>query len=218
MANIPSVPAHDHALIGFALDAGASIVVPQVDTVAQAQKIVAAAKFGANIGGKRSAPPSRWLPHSSMQSCNSEISFWENQNNQAALIIQIESLEGINNLDAMLIDIGEHIDSVWLGSLDLRVSMGLPGFWGQETEWLNALDTFESILRKHDKPYSGLATGDDEWLKLRGEGRSVMFVSSDLEAILRTRDDLAHVRTLFPKRDYSAKALGAGLLSEQASK
>jgi 2-keto-3-deoxy-L-rhamnonate aldolase RhmA len=206
-----SVPGHDHASIGFALDAGASIVVPQVDTAEQAKKIVAAAKFGASIGGKRSAPPSRWLPQSSMQSCNSAISFWENQNLQAALIVQIESLEGINNLDAILTDVGEHIDSVWLGSLDLRVSMGLPGFWGQEPEWVSALNTFRSVLEKHDKPYSGLATGDDEWLKIRGEGRSVMFVASDLEAILRTRDDLARIRKLFPKNDYSTKSLENGV-------
>lgn len=57
---VNSVPGHDHAAIGFALDAGASIVVPQVETVEQAKHIVSAAKFGAKINGTRSAPPARW--------------------------------------------------------------------------------------------------------------------------------------------------------------
>ena len=123
------MPGHDHAAIGYALDVGASIIVPQVDTVEQAQDIVAAAKFGARNSGKRSAPPYRWLPNISMQHCNPSFSFWENQNQQAAVFIQVESLEGINKLDEILTAVGEHIDSVWLGNLDCRVSMGLPDFW-----------------------------------------------------------------------------------------
>lgn len=119
------VPGVDHATIGYALDARASIIVPQVETVEQAQQIVSAAKFGACIGGKRSAPPGRRIPDVSMQCCNPNLSFWENQNSQAAIIIQVESLEGINNLDAILKAVGEHIDSVWLGKLGLSRFYGI---------------------------------------------------------------------------------------------
>ncbi|KAI9777814.1 MAG: hypothetical protein M1816_004403 [Peltula sp. TS41687] len=181
------IPGHDHAAIGYALDAGASIILPQVDTVEQAQHIVSAAKFGANIRGKRSAPPGRRISDVSMQCCDPSLSFWENQNAQAAVIIQ---------------PVGEHIDSVWLGNLDCRVSMGLPGFWGEEPEWISAMDTLRATLTKYNMPYSGLALGDDEWLKLRGEGRSLMFTSSDLAAVLRTADELRNTRKLFLK-DYS---------------
>ena len=159
------MPGHDHAAIGYALDAGASIILPQVDTVEQAQHIVAAAKFGAADSGRWSAPPYRWSPDISMQCCDSRLSFWENQNEQAAVIIQVESLEGINNMDEILTVVGEHIDSIWLGNLDCRVSMGLPGFWGEEPEWIQAMNTLRATLTKHNKPYSGLALGDDEWLK-----------------------------------------------------
>ena len=107
----------------------------------------------------------RWLPNISMQCCDSRLSFWENQNEQAAVIIQVESLEGINNMDEILTVVGEHIDSIWLGNLDCRVSMGLPGFWGEEPEWIQAMNTLRATLTKHNKPYSGLALGDDEWLK-----------------------------------------------------
>ena len=200
-----SVPGHDHAATGYALDAGASIIVPQVDTVEQARHMVAAAKFGAKSSGKRSAPPYRWLPDISMQRCDPSLSFWENQNQYAAVIIQDESLKGISNLDEILINMGVHIDSVWLGNLDCRVSMGLPGFWGEEPEWVHAMNTLRATLTKHNKPYSGLALGDDEWLKERGEGRSLMFTSSDLAAVLRTADELVNVRNIFPPKKYSKK-------------
>lgn len=51
------VPGSYHALISYAMDAGASIIVPQVETVEQAGQIIAAAKFGRKASGSRSAPP-----------------------------------------------------------------------------------------------------------------------------------------------------------------
>jgi 2-keto-3-deoxy-L-rhamnonate aldolase RhmA len=55
------VPGHEHASIGYALDAGASIIVPQVNTVEECKHVIAATKYGAKIGGTRSAPPMRLL-------------------------------------------------------------------------------------------------------------------------------------------------------------
>ncbi|KAF7876798.1 hypothetical protein EAF04_001881 [Stromatinia cepivora] len=89
---IVRVPGHDHASIGYALDAGASILVPQVDTVEQAKHIVSSAKFGAVRNGTRSAPPARFLIGISDTTIDPTKSIWENVNNQAALIIQIETL------------------------------------------------------------------------------------------------------------------------------
>ncbi|KAK1493328.1 HpcH/HpaI aldolase/citrate lyase family protein [Colletotrichum tamarilloi] len=47
------VPGHDHAAIGYALDAGASVVIPQVETVEQAKHAISAAKFGIAQNGTR---------------------------------------------------------------------------------------------------------------------------------------------------------------------
>jgi 4-hydroxy-2-oxoheptanedioate aldolase len=74
------------------------------------------------------------LPGISDLGIDPSLSLHENVNKQAAIIIQIESLEGIKNLDAILTEAGDHIDSVWIGSLDARVSMGLSSFVGQEPE------------------------------------------------------------------------------------
>jgi len=199
------VPGHDHAAIGYALDAGASIVVPQVDTVEQAQHIVSAAKFGSRVRGTRSAPPGRWLPGCSDSLINPEMTIWENLNDQAAIVIQIESLRGIKNLDAILTECGEYIDSVWLGSLDARASMSLPGFAGAEPEWLEAVAEYTAVLKKHDKPSSGFALGDVETKKALGKGRSFLVVAADFFSLLQVgTTELMASRETFPVHNYSA--------------
>lgn len=199
------VPGHDHAAIGFALDAGASIVVPQVETVEQAKHITSAAKFGASVNGTRSAPPARWFPGLSDQKVNETVSFHQNLNRQAAIIIQIESLAGMRNLDAILTECGDHIDSVWLGSLDARISMDLPGggLLGQEPEWLEALAEYEGALAKHNKPASGLAFGPPDMKKELSRGKSLIVASADVFALMAALGDLAQLREEFPAMDYS---------------
>lgn len=178
--------------------------MPQVDTVEQAQYSRSRQIWCQKLWEAFCAPLPL-LPNISMQRCDPSLSFWENQNQQAAVIIQVESLEGIHNLDEIVISVGVHIDSVWLGNLDCRVVMGLPGFLGEEPEWVHAMNILRATLSTHNKSYSGLALGDDEWLKKRGEGRSLMFMSSDLAAVFRTADELVNVRNLFPPKNDSEK-------------
>jgi 4-hydroxy-2-oxoheptanedioate aldolase len=194
------IPGHDHAAIGFALDAGASIVVPQVETVEQAQHMVSASKFGTKQGGTRSAPPFRYLPGITDQCIDSKLTFHENLNNQAAIMIQIESLQGIKNLDAILTQVPD-IDIVWLGTLDARVSMNLPGnggMGGEEPEWLEAVTLFETILQKHNKPRGGFAfpppIGTAKNFKEACEKMSFCTVSCDVVALLSMGDHLRVAR------------------------
>ena len=86
--------------------------------------------------------------------------------------------------------------------------MGLPGFGGDEPDWTQVIETLRMTLAKHNMPYSGLALGDDNWLEARGEGRSLMFTSSDCVAVLGLAEELRHVRELFPARDYSTENKG----------
>ncbi|KAL9014699.1 MAG: hypothetical protein Q9173_000648 [Seirophora scorigena] len=136
------MPGHDHASIGYVLDAGASIVIHQVETIEQARHVVAAAKFGAKSKGTRSAPPCRWLPGVGDTGIDPTRCIWENVNDQAAIIIQIKSEEGARNLDAILAAVGDQIDAVWMGTLDTRVSMGFAGFWGSKPRVLEIVEMY----------------------------------------------------------------------------
>lgn len=178
---ISRLPGHDHASIGYALDAGASIVVPQVETVEQAQHVVAAAKFGPTRKGKRSAPPCRWLPGIGDTGIDPTRSVWENVNDQAAIIIQIESELGARNLDAILTAVGDQIDAVWMGTMDMRVSIGFDGFWGPEPEFLEIVRIYEETLKKHKKPNTGMCMYGD-WA--RGVNKAFVIVGGDAFALL----------------------------------
>jgi len=174
----------------------------QVDTVEQASAIVSYAKYGKSVNGKRSAPPSRFLPGVSDLCIDPSKTFQQNLNNQAAIVFQIESLKGIHNLDAILTAVGKDIDSVWLGSLDARVSMEFKagGLWGEEAEWKEAVKIYEGTLRKHNFPASGLALGDPAMAK----GRSFMVTTSDMYSLMgQGMQDLGAMRKNYPAMDYS---------------
>lgn len=175
--------------------------MPQVDTVEQARHIVSAAKFGAGRGGTRSAPPARFLAGGTTAGAlDPSRSIWENLNDQAAIIIQIESERGVHNLDAILTAVGQHIDAVWLGMLDLRVSMGLEGMgmWGEEPEFQRTLRLYEETLHKHGKPAAGPCF-DGNWT--RGSNKSFVMVSGDDMALLGQRENILNARANLPPSD-----------------
>lgn len=205
-SKVNRVPGVDHALIGYAMDAGASIIVPQVDTVEQARHVIAAAKYGRKANGSRSAPPERFLPGITDGRIDPSLSFHQNLNKQAAIVIQIESLEAIHNLDAILTEVGDQIDSVWLGSMDARVSMDLlaGGVEGDDPQWLEAKALYESTLRKHNKPASGLALDSPELTKSMARGRSFVVCSGDMFGLMQSGlRDVSFARENFARMDYS---------------
>lgn len=174
------------------------MVFPQVDTVEQAKHCLAATKYGRTNNGTRSAPPFRLLPGFTDGRVDPSKTLFENQNRQAAVIIQIESPEGIDNLDDILTQVPD-IDAVWIGTIDLRVSMGLEDPWGNEPEFLEAIAKYESVLRKHDKPGSGIVQGSPETMKYLSRGRAFMLVASDVQAMMSQKQALVDARALMPK-------------------
>ncbi|KAK3361394.1 Pyruvate/Phosphoenolpyruvate kinase-like domain-containing protein [Lasiosphaeria ovina] len=194
------VPGHDHAAIGYALDAGASIVIPQVETVEQAKHIVSAAKFGAKRNGTRSAPPFRLVPgitDAVVDAAHGDI--WTNLNEQAAIMIQIETEAGVHNLDAILTAVPD-IDAVWLGQLDARISMGLPGnggMGGAEPEWTSLVEKFYATLKKHDKPFGGFGLGSPEQVKAANANASLLFIGADVLQLHAMNQRLVETRAAF---------------------
>ena len=202
---INRVPGHDHAAIGYALDAGASIIIPQVDTVEQAQHVVSAAKFGLKAKGTRSAPPFRWLPGISDTAIDPSRSLWENLNDQAAIIIQIESEEGARNLDAILTAVGDQIDAVWMGTIDMRANMGYDGLWGSEPRFLEIVELYQNALKKHDVPNTGMCLGGD-WA--RGANKAFVVVGVDALAFLADAATIKNARENLPPLPGKSKMNG----------
>lgn len=204
------VPGHDHAAIGFALDAGASLVIPQVDTVEQARHVVSAAKYGTRQNGSRSAPPFRLIPGLTDTPFDATRSVHENMNDQAAIMIQIETLEGVNNLDHILTACPD-IDACWLGTLDCRISMNLPangGMGGTEGEWMEALQKYEAVMAKHNKPKGGFAldVGMDDVTVRMGKGKAFVSAVADVMGLMSTLQSFEKVKgPLTPLSPYAAK-------------
>jgi 2-keto-3-deoxy-L-rhamnonate aldolase RhmA len=126
---------------------------------------------------------------------------WQNLNDQAAIMVQIESLEGINNLDAILTEVPD-IDVVWLGSLDCRISMNLPANFGQgdEPEWLAAVEKFNSALKKHNKPRAGFCLGGGEELAKMGEDNVLLVHAADVMKLYELGPQLLAARQAVAKQ------------------
>ncbi len=110
----------DTALLKQLLDIGAqTLLIPMVETAEQAQALVAAIRYpprGVRGVGSALARAARWgqvdgyLAHAEEQLC---------------LLLQVESVRGLDNLDA--IAAVEGVDGVFFGPSDLAASMGLIG-------------------------------------------------------------------------------------------
>jgi 4-hydroxy-2-oxoheptanedioate aldolase len=114
---IVRVQSNDHSTITRALDRGAGgVQVPHINTRAQAEEAVRAAKFAPlghrGYAGGRSA-------------LGVKGSFTEHANAETMVVAMLEEVEALRNLDAILKV--EQIDAFFVAPGDLSQSMGYPG-------------------------------------------------------------------------------------------
>ncbi len=123
LVRIPqSVPGQYPGVILRILDLGAmGVIVPHVDTRAEAQAVVDAVKYGPE--GKRGMfDVGRQAGYGfSMPG----VEYVKRANEELMVVVMIESVEGLANLDSILAVDG--IDVVQIGSSDLSQSMGFRG-------------------------------------------------------------------------------------------
>ena len=118
---IPVVRLHenDPSTIRRVMDAGAAgIIVPMVNTAEEAEKAVAAVKYYPD--GKRSFGLGR--VHEFGRNFEQYI---RTTNADSIVVVQIEHIDAVYNLDAILAVQG--IDAIIIGPYDLSGSMGIPG-------------------------------------------------------------------------------------------
>lgn len=122
-AAVVRVPSSDPVSIRQVLDLGAvTLMVPMVETAEQATAIVHAARYppagGRGIGGARA---SRWGKYATHVA---------DANERLCLIAQIETVQGIENIER--IAAVEGIDALFIGPADLAASAGLMGAANRE--------------------------------------------------------------------------------------
>lgn len=120
MTPIIRIYANEPALIQRALDIGAlGVQVPQINTRAEALKLVSAAKFAP--GGERGL--CRYV-RAADYSSRDKNEYFQSANDETMVIAHIEGLEGFQNLDEILTS---GLDIIFIGPYDLSSSMGIPG-------------------------------------------------------------------------------------------
>jgi 4-hydroxy-2-oxoheptanedioate aldolase len=120
---VARVPVGDATLIKQYLDIGVqTLLVPMVDTAAQAAHLVQAMRYPQADGqggirgmGSALARASRWQRHPQ---------YIHEANAQACLLVQAETAQAMQNLDAIAATPG--VDGVFIGPADLAATMGHP--------------------------------------------------------------------------------------------
>lgn len=136
------IPQVEYHFIARSLDLGAlGIMVPNVKTAEQAKAIVNAAKY-APLGDRGVILGNAQTDYKSVNP--PEFLAYANQN--TTIICQIESVEGINNLEAIAQTPG--VDILWVGHFDLTNSMGIPGDFANP-RFHEALKRVVEVSRKY---------------------------------------------------------------------
>lgn len=119
---LPRVASHHVEAIRRLCDSGADgLIIPMMNTQEEAAQMVAACKYPP--AGKRGFGVARAQGYGA--SFAEYTSHW---NEQSVLIIQIESMEGVSNIDRLLDN--EYVDGVMVGPYDISGSLGMPGRLG----------------------------------------------------------------------------------------
>ena len=116
---LPRIASHNMEMIKRLLDSGADgIIVPMVSTNEEVERLVSWCKYPPT--GCRSFGISRGQGYGF--DFDVYASTW---NDMSSLIVQIESVEGVKNIEAILAN--KDVDGAMIGPYDLSGSLGVPG-------------------------------------------------------------------------------------------
>ncbi|MEN9888070.1 MAG: 4-hydroxy-2-oxovalerate aldolase [Pseudomonadota bacterium] len=182
---VARVPVGETALIKQYLDLGApNILVPMVDTPEQAAQLVRAMRYPQDDGqggmrGMAGARASRWGHYPD---------YFKRANEEVCLIVQVETREGLEHLDAIAATPG--VDGVFIGPADLSASLGHVGNAAHPEVQAAIEDAIARILRAGKAP--GILTADEKlarhYLSL---GAVFVAVGLDTQILMRETTALA---------------------------
>ncbi len=151
------VPRGEYHFIARALDVGAlGVMVPMVDSAAQAADIVACTRYPPE--GRRGA--AFGFAHDDYEGGDVAAKIAA-IHARTLVIAQIETAEGLADVEAIAAVPG--IDVLWLGHFDLTNFMGIPGQF-RHPDYLAAVKRIVAACEKAGKAAAFLAT-DDAWAR-----------------------------------------------------
>ena len=151
------VPALQYHFIARCLDMGAmGIMVPMVESAAQAREIVSATRYPP--AGRRGAAFS--MAHDDYEggSVPDKIAA---AHARTLVIALVETADGVAAVDEIAAVDG--IDVVWIGHFDLSNFLGIPGQF-EHPDFLRAVDTIVQAAERHGKAL-GLLAADESWAR-----------------------------------------------------
>jgi 2-keto-3-deoxy-L-rhamnonate aldolase RhmA len=167
------VPATEYHFIARTLDMGSmGIMVPMVESAAQASTIVASAKYPP--AGRRGA--AFGVAHDDYTG-GDLVEKIRTANSETLLIAQIETVAGVRNVNEIAAVNG--IDVLWIGHFDLSNSLGIPGQF-DHPQFQDAVSQVLSACQRHGKVPGFMASDLATGRRLLDQGFRMLSYSGDL--------------------------------------
>ncbi|MBB1634488.1 2-dehydro-3-deoxyglucarate aldolase [Cupriavidus sp. UME77] len=192
------LPVGDPVLVKQYMELGVqTLLVPMVDTPEQALGMARAMRYppeGTRGMGSGLARSSRWLRYPD---------YIHEANEQACLLVQVESVEALRRIDAIAATPG--VDGVFIGPADLSASMGLHG-QAHHPDVVGAIRHGFERIHQAGKAAGILATVEGQAHQWIDAGASFVAVGVDISLLSKAAQALA---ARFPSRiTPSASAAG----------
>ncbi len=175
-ADLPAivrVPSREYHHIARAMDMGAEgLMLPMVGNVDEVRHIVNSMKY--HPQGKRGVAlqvaHDRYRP-------GAVADKFTTANNRTTLFCQIETVEGVENADAMAAIDG--VDCLWVGHFDLSVSLGIPGQF-EHKDFKRAIERTIAATKKHKKALGRLVPNVETGIAINKQGFDFVCYSGDV--------------------------------------
>ena len=169
LVRVPEVGSY----ISRVLDLGAAgIVVPRIETRAQAAEVVERARYAPE--GRRGAGPGRGQAYGAGM-----LDYVAQANAELLVSIQLETQQGLDAADEILSVPG--IDAVVIGPFDLATSMGVP-VWGDAHR--AAIERIFAAADRHGVAKGAFAMNPAEVAWYLERGATLLFVGMDIISVI----------------------------------
>jgi 2-keto-3-deoxy-L-rhamnonate aldolase RhmA len=174
------IPSASVEWVKWALDSGAAgIVVPMVQSKTEAEQIVKYACYPPV--GQRSFGPFN-APWTDLSADSDVGKYFSVTASNLAVVAMIESVDGVTNAEDIIKTPG--INGIFIGPVDLRLSLGLSGADGVEPEYVEALEKLVRVSHENQVTIGIFSAGPEVLKKHIGMGFDYFLVAGDSTALV----------------------------------